>query len=617
LFPSFLPIYPLFTSSQKKQLDIKLFFVMVGKPLFRHIKKILLKHKWKYISGAFFLLLTDIFQLISPKLLGWGIDYLNKGSLSLRNLFLIFLALIIFAILTAFFRYLWRMQIIATSRHIEAQIREKYFTHLQTLSLNYFNYHKTGELMALATNDLGAVREMFAFGIVMLLDTIFLGILSIFFLISISPKLTLYTAIPLPIITLTISIFGKITHKRFKLVQESFANLTDKTEETIAGIRVVRAYVQEEKELENFLVKARDLLNKNINLVKAWGFMFPTIELLANLSMLLVFFFGGLEVIKGNITLGDFIAFNSYLGLLIWPMNALGWVINNFQRGKASLERINEVLDEIPEIREPKNAIKKEKLNGEIIFKNVFFKYPSSKNWQLEDINIEIKPGKFLGITGPVGSGKTTLVSLIPRLFDIQKGEILIDNIPIKNLSLYFLRKNIGFVPQDSFLFSDTIANNIRFGNPNLSDNEIKELIRIVALEEDLKDFPDGIYTVVGERGVTLSGGQKQRVAIARALAINPPILILDDALSAVDANTEKQILGNLLEIRKDKSFIVIAQRLSVIQEADEIIVLKEGRITERGDHNKLMRLGGYYAKLYEQQQLESKLEREIDESVL
>jgi len=345
--------------------------------------------------------------------------------------------------------------------------------------------------------------------------------------------------------------------------------------------------------------------------------MFPTIELLAYLSMLLVFFFGGLEVIKGNITLGDFIAFNSYLGLLIWPMNALGWVINNFQRGKASLERINEVLDEIPEIREPKNAIKKEKLNGVIIFKNVFFKYPSSKNWQLEDINIEIKPGKFLGITGPVGSGKTTLVSLIPRLFDIQKGEILIDNIPIKNLSLYFLRKNIGFVPQDSFLFSDTIANNIRFGNPNLSDNEIKELIRIVALEEDLKDFPDGIYTVVGERGVTLSGGQKQRVAIARALAINPPILILDDALSAVDANTEKQILGNLLEMRKDKSFIVIAQRLSVIQEADEIIVLKESRITERGDHNKLMRLGGYYAKLYEQQQLESKLEREIDESVL
>jgi len=471
--------------------------------------------------------------------------------------------------------------------------------------------------MALATNDLGAVREMFAFGIVMLLDTIFLGILSIFFLISISPKLTLYTAIPLPIITSTISIFGKITHKRFKLVQESFANLTDKTEETIAGIRVVRAYVQEEKELENFLVKARDLLNKNINLVKAWGFMFPTIELLANLSMLLVFFFGGLEVIKGNITLGDFIAFNSYLGLLIWPMNALGWVINNFQRGKASLERINEVLDEIPEIREPKNAIKKERLNGEIIFKNVFFKYPSSKNWQLEDINIEIKPGKFLGITGPVGSGKTTLVSLISRLFDIQKGEILIDDIPIKNLSLYFLRKNVGFVPQDSFLFSDTIANNIRFGNPNLSDNEVKELIKIVALEEDLKDFPDGIYTVVGERGVTLSGGQKQRVAIARALAINPPILILDDALSAVDANTEKQILSNLLEIRKDKSLIVIAQRLSVIQEADEIIVLKDGRITERGDHNKLMRLGGYYAELYEQQQLESKLEREIDESVL
>lgn len=591
---------------------------MYGKPLLRHIKKLLLQYKWKYLSGAFFLLLTDIFQLISPRILGWGVDYLNKGSLTFKSLLLVFLALILFALLTAFFRFLWRIQIIATSRKIEAQIREKYFTHLQTLSLNYFNYHKTGELMALATNDLGAVREMFAFGIVMLLDTIFLGTLSIFFLLSISPKLTLYTVIPLPIITLTITIFGKITHKRFKMVQESFAKLTDKVEETIAGIRVVKAYVQEKEELKNFIEKAQDLLNKNINLVKAWGFMFPTIELLAGFSILLVFLLGGLEVIKGNITLGDFIAFNSYLGLLIWPMNALGWVVNNFQRGKASLERINEVLDELPEIKDSSKAITKEKLDGYISFKNVYFSYPANKNtYILEDISFEIKPGEFLGITGPVGSGKTTLVSLIPRLFDIQKGEILIDGIPIKNLSLKCLRKNIGFVPQDSFLFSDTIANNIRFGNPNLKDDEINELIRIVALEEDLKDFPQGIYTVIGERGVTLSGGQKQRVAIARALAINPPILILDDALSAVDAKTEKQILHNILEIRKNKSLIVIAQRLSVIQTADEILVLKDGKIIERGTHNKLMKLGGFYAKLYEQQKLESEIEREENESIL
>lgn len=591
---------------------------MYGKPLLRHIKKLLLQYKWKYLSGAFFLLLTDIFQLISPRILGWGVDYLNKGSLTFKSLLLVFLALILFAILTAFFRFLWRIQIIATSRKIEAQIREKYFTHLQTLSLNYFNYHKTGELMALATNDLGAVREMFAFGIVMLLDTIFLGTLSIFFLLSISLKLTLYTVIPLPIITLTITIFGKITHKRFKMVQDSFAKLTDKVEETIAGIRVVKAYVQEREELKNFIEKAQDLLNKNINLVKAWGFMFPTIELLAGFSILLVFLLGGLEVIKGNITLGDFIAFNSYLGLLIWPMNALGWVVNNFQRGKASLERINEVLDELPEIKDSSKVITKEKLDGYISFKNVYFSYPANKNtYILEDISFEIKPGEFLGITGPVGSGKTTLVSLIPRLFDIQKGEILIDGIPIKNLSLKCLRKNIGFVPQDSFLFSDTIANNIRFGNPNLKDDEINELIRIVALEEDLKDFPQGIYTVIGERGVTLSGGQKQRVAIARALAINPPILILDDALSAVDAKTEKQILHNILEIRKNKSLIVIAQRLSVIQTADEILVLKDGKIIERGTHNKLMKLGGFYAKLYEQQKLESEIEREENESIL
>lgn len=589
----------------------------MNKPLLRHIKKLLLQYKWKYITGALFLLLTDIFQLISPRLIGWGVDYLNKGSLTFKSLLLVFSALILLAILTAVFRFFWRMQILATARRLEAQIRDKYFTHLQTLSLNFFNYKKTGELMALATNDLGAVREMFAFGIVMLLDTIFLGTLSMFFLLNISPKLTLYIAIPLPLITLTITFFGKITHKRFKLVQDSFAKLTDKAEETIAGIRVVKAYVQEEAELKKFVEKAQDLLNKNIHLIKAWGFMFPSIELLANFSILLVFLLGGLEVIKGNISLGDFIAFNSYLGLLIWPMNALGWVVNNFQRGRASLERINEVLDEISDIKDSPKSIKKETLEGYITFKNVYFKYSSSPKWILEDISIEIKPGKFLGITGPVGSGKTSLVSLIPRLFDIQKGEIFIDNIPIKDLSLHYLRKNIGFVPQDSFLFSDTIANNIRFGKPDLSDDEIYKLIKIAALEEDLKEFPDGIHTIVGERGVTLSGGQKQRVAIARALAIDPPILILDDALSAVDAKTEKQILENLLEIRKNKSLIVIAQRLSVIQDADEIIVLKEGKIIERGDHNKLMKLGGFYAELFEQQKVESELEREEDERVL
>ncbi|MGB9787957.1 MAG: ABC transporter ATP-binding protein [Dictyoglomus turgidum] len=589
----------------------------MNKPLLRHIKKLLIQYRWKYITGAFFLLLTDIFQLISPRLIGWGVDYLNKGSLTFKSLLLVFSALLLLAILTAIFRFFWRIQILATARKLEAQIREKYFTHLQTLSLNFFNYKKTGELMALATNDLGAVREMFAFGVVMLLDTIFLGTLSIFFLLSISPKLTLYIAIPLPLITLTIAFFGKITHKRFKLVQDSFAKLTDKAEETIAGIRVVKAYVQEEAELKKFIEKAQDLLSKNIHLVKAWGFMFPTIELLANLSILLVFLLGGLEVIKGNISLGDFIAFNSYLGLLIWPMNALGWVVNNFQRGRASLERINEVLDEIPDIKDSPKSIKKETLEGYITFKNVYFKYPSSTKWILEDISIEIKPGKFLGITGPVGSGKTSLVSLIPRLFNIQKGEIFIDNIPIKDLSLHYLRKNIGFVPQDSFLFSDTIANNIRFGKPDLSDDEIYKLIKIVALEEDLKEFPNGIHTIVGERGVTLSGGQKQRVAIARALAINPPVLIFDDALSAVDAKTERQILENLLEIRKNKSLIVIAQRLSVIQDADEIIVLKEGKIIERGDHNKLMRLGGFYAELFEQQKIESELERREDERIL
>ncbi|PMQ01718.1 MAG: multidrug ABC transporter ATP-binding protein [Dictyoglomus sp. NZ13-RE01] len=582
------------------------------KPLLRHIKKFLWEHKWDYTRGIICLLLADIFQLITPRFLGWGVDNLRKGLLGVKEIIIYSFILILFALLTALFRFFWRMSIIPTSRKLEAKIRDKYFSHLQKLSVNYFNYHKTGELMALATNDLNAVREMFGFGVVMFFDSLFMGIISLFFLFSINVKLTLYLALILPLITFSMSFFGRITHQRFKDVQESFAILTDKAEETVAGIRVVKAYVQEEGELKNFLNKAKDLLEKNIRLVRVWGFMYPSIEFLAGLCVLIIFYFGGMAVFSGDITLGDFIAFNGYIGLLIWPMMAIGQVVNTLQRGRASLERISEVLDEIPEIRDSKDSIYKEKIIGEIKFEHVYFKYHGSNRWVLEDINFEVYPGKILGITGPVGSGKTTIVNLIPRLFDIQKGEIYIDDIPIKKLSLSCLRKSIGFVPQDSFLFSDTIANNIRFGNPNISDEEIKKLIEIVALDDDLKDFPQGLETMVGERGITLSGGQKQRISLARALALNPSILILDDALSAVDAHTEKRILANLRDIRKDKTLIIIAQRLSVIQDADEILVLKEGRIIERGNHEKLMKIGGFYAKLYEEQRLESRLEEDF-----
>jgi len=584
---------------------------MIRGPLIRHIRKFIWEYRGKYIKGILSLLLADIFQLITPRFLGWGVDGLKSGKFSFKEILLYSLILIFFAILTAIFRYFWRMLIIATSRRIETKIREKYFQHLQKLSINYFNYHKTGELMALATNDLNAIRELLGFGVVMFFDSLFLGIISLIFLISINFQLTLFLLIPLSLISLSISFFGKVTHKRFKHVQEGFAQLTDKVEETIAGIRVVKAYVQEEGELKKFLQKAEDYLRRNINLVKVWGFMFPSIEFLAYICILIIFYFGGWAVLKGEISLGDFIAFNGYIGLLIWPMIAIGQIVNVFQRGKASLERINEVFDEIPEIKDSKDKVNILKLKGKIVFKNVYFSYPKSKSWILEDISFRILPGEFLGITGPVGSGKTTLVSLIPRLFDISKGEIFIDDIQIKKIPLEVLRKNIGFVPQDSFLFSDTIANNIRFGNPHISNEKIKELIKIVALEEDLKEFPNGLDTIVGERGVTLSGGQKQRICLARALAIDPPILILDDALSAVDVSTEKEILNNLRELRRNKTFIFIAQRVSVIQEADEIIVIKEGKIIERGTHKELIKIGGLYASLYEKQRLESKLLKE------
>ena len=413
----------------------------------------------------------------------------------------------------------------------------------------------------------------------------------------------------MPFITLTVNKFGKVIYRRFTSVQEAFANLTDTTQENFAGIRVIKSFVQEDLALEEFTQVNEDNLSKNLALVKVSGIFHPLVQFVSSISFLIVIIYGGRLVMLDTITLGDFIAFNNYLGLLIWPMMAVGWVVNILQRGVASMERINTILDEESEIIDSENPIPLDKARGKIEFKNVDFKYPGAKEPVLKNINFTIEEGKTLAIVGRTGSGKTTIVNLLLRLYDIDHGEILLDDINIKDIKMQDLRENIAYVPQDNFLFSTTIKDNIGFAfDEEVSDEMIIEAAKAAEVYNNIVDFPNSFDTVLGERGVTLSGGQKQRVSIARALIKDSPILILDDSLSSVDTETEEKILNNLEKLTNRKTTIIISHRISTIQNADEIIVLDDGQIIERGTHDILVENNGLYNYLYEKQLLEEKI---------
>jgi len=571
------------------------------------LKTYLLRHKRDLILGAIFALGTNFFALLIPYVLRYTIDGLQT-VINKETLLLYALLIASISIMGGLFRYLMTRRLMGVAFQIEYELRNDLFNHLQKLSLSYFHKIKTGDIMARATNDLKAVRMLLGPGIRNLLNTIIMGSTAIILMLIINSKLTLYSLIPLPILTVAVIIFSSRIFHRFKKVQEQFSSISAGVQENLSGIRVVKAYVQEENEKRKFKQLNQDYMNKNMSLVKIWGPFFPFIMLIAGIGIVIVLWFGGQLVITGEISLGQFVQFSGYLMMLTWPMMALGWVINLVQRGSASMGRLMEILDQVPEIKDSEWTQDINILEGEIEFKNVSFAY--DEKVILKNINLKIPKGMTIGIMGPTGSGKTTLVNLIPRLLELRQGSLTIDGREIKTIPLKVLRKNVGYVPQETFLFSESLKENIIYGLEGFDEAKLRRAVSISALDDEIERFSQRYETPVGERGVTLSGGQKQRTALSRAIIREPKILILDDAFSSVDVHTEEKILKQLRKFRERRTCILVAHRISTIHDADLIVVLKDGEIVEQGTHKELVASGGIYANIYRQQRLREELEK-------
>ncbi len=578
---------------------------------FQTLKDDFMANRWRILIGLIALLIVDVLQLFIPRVIKYAIDDLTLGTLFPSHLLLYGLEVLILALGIGGFRYVWRYFLLGATRRIEKALRDRLFIHLQTLSPSYFSHTKIGDLMAHATNDIEAVRMAMSLGVVFLVDTIILGVLTIFFMIYIHPTLTLFAILPMPLITLITLLFSRAIHHRFEIVQKSFASLTERVREAIAGIRVIKAYVLEEREKKKLSQLSQDYIQKNLNVTKVWGMFFPIILFFSNLSMAIVLNVGGRLTIFQSISTGDFVAFMSYLGLLAWPMMALGWAINVIQRGGASMDRLNRIFAEAPEIFDSSEVISLGPLKGRIDLRGLTFSPGNGGNPLLQDIHLTVEKGERMVIVGRTGSGKTILCNLVARILEPPKGYLFFDGIEIHEISLEVLRRSIGYVPQDTFLFSDTIRENIAFGKQDATDKEIEEAARLVQIYDEIMRFPEGMNTVTGERGITLSGGQRQRIAIARAILMDPHIFILDDALSSVDIQTEERILEGLEKFLKGKTSILITHRIAPLRRADRIIVLEQGKVAEMGDHPTLLSKGGIYTDLYWQRQLEEELEKD------
>lgn len=575
--------------------------------LFNHLKNFLKENRVKYIIGIILLVIVDILQLVSPLITGSFVDDIGDGLMTGHKIIFYMAAVILLTLGVALGRYGWRTTIIGISKKLEYKMRQMMFEKLTNLNQTYYNSHKTGDLMARCTNDISTVRQAFGQGTILVIDSFFMAIMAIFIMATrVNPSLTFVALIPLPIVAFVMMFLTKTMGKRFKLVQEAFSTISERAQESFSGIRIIKSFVQEKINLHYFNESNRNNMNKSLDLVKVQGILHPFVATIASISLLISIFYGGNLVIDQVITLGDLVSFIALIGMMTWPMMALGFVFTLMQRGKVSLTRINEILnadDEIEKVLEGFGFI-----DSSIEVTNLTFRYPEAVVNALENVSFKIRSGESLAIVGHTGAGKSTLVELLLKTYKVNDNSIFVGGRDINELSLNELRSNIGYVPQNNFLFSKNINQNIAFYTDDIDENRVEDMTRVAMVYNEIDSLDKKFLTELGERGVNLSGGQKQRISIARAFYKSPEIIILDDSLSAVDTKTEDRILHHVREELRDKTAILISHRVSTVKDADHIIVLEEGRIIEEGTHSGLIEKGGYYNGLYEKQLLEEKI---------